>query len=286
MLHSENPSFNFSLSTFNFEGIAMKINTQNITRVVVKVGSSTLTHSSNYINIRKVEKLVSCLADIQNSGKRVILVSSGAVSCGLAKTGFDRATLTTEQKQAAAAVGQCQLIDMYARRFSDFGTTVAQILLTRSVIEDKELRAHAATTLELLINRGIIPIVNENDTISNEQIKIGSNDTLAAWVAELSKADLLINMSDINGLYDKDPRKNPDAKFIEYVASVSDEVFGFGSGAGSARGTGGMATKLESARYCTERGIPMIILNGADPDILYNVFDGEFVGTYFDTQKG
>lgn len=264
----------------------MKINTENIKRVVVKVGTSTLTHSSGYINIRKVEKLVTCLADIQNSGKRIILVSSGAVSCGLAKTGFDRSTLTTEQKQAAAAVGQCQLIDMYARRFSDLGTTIAQILLTRSVIDEPELRAHASTTLELLIGQGIIPIVNENDTISNEQIKIGSNDTLAASVAALCKADLLINMSDINGLYDSDPRKNENAKFIEYVPEVTDEVFGFGAGAGTARGTGGMAAKLESARYTTKKGIPMIILNGSDPNILYDVFDGDFVGTYFDVKKG
>lgn len=264
----------------------MKIDTQNIKRAVVKVGTSTLTHSSGYINLRKVEKLINCLADIQNSGKRIILVSSGAVSCGLAKTGFDRATLTTEQKQAAAAVGQCQLIDMYARRFSDLGTTIAQILLTRSVIEEGELREHASTTLELLIGQGIIPIVNENDTISNEQIKIGSNDTLAASVAALCNADLLINMSDIDGLYDSDPRKNSDARFIEYVPEVTDEIFSFGEGAGTARGTGGMAAKLESARYVTNHGIPMIILNGSDPNILYDVFDGDFVGTYFDIKKG
>ncbi len=259
----------------------MKISTENIKRVVIKVGTSTLTHSSGYINIRKVEKLVSCLADIHNSGKEIILVSSGAVSCGLAKTGFRRDTLTTEQKQAAAAVGQCQLIDMYARRFSDFGATIAQILLTRSVIDNKELRDHASTTIELLLGQGIIPIVNENDTISNEQIKIGSNDTLAASVSALCNADLCINVSDVDGLYDSDPRQNPNAKFIEHVPVVSDDIFSFGKGAGTARGTGGMTAKLESAKYTTERGIPMIIVNGADPEILYDIFDGDFVGTYF-----
>ncbi|MBE6682717.1 MAG: glutamate 5-kinase [Ruminococcaceae bacterium] len=263
----------------------MKINTENIKRVVVKVGTSTLTHTSGYINIRKVERLVSCLSDLHNSGMEIILVSSGAVSCGLAKIGFDRKTLSTEQKQAAAAVGQCQLIDMYDRRFSDFGITIAQILLTRSVIDNKERRLNASTTLELLIGQRIIPIVNENDTLSNEQIKIGSNDTLAASVARLCNADLLINMSDIDGLYDSDPRSNKDARFIEYVEAVTDEIFAMGAGAGTARGTGGMATKLESAKYITERGIAMIILNGADPEILYNVFDGEFVGTYFAPQK-
>jgi len=259
----------------------MRISTDKIKRVVVKVGTSTLTHSSGYINIRKIEKLVSCLADLHNSGKEIILVSSGAVSCGLANIGFDRATLTTEQKQAAAAVGQCQLINMYARRFADYGATIAQILITRGVIKDSVRRNHASNTLKLLMEQRVIPIVNENDTISDEQICIGSNDTLAASVAELCQADLVINMSDVDGLYDSDPRTNPDAKFIEYVESISEDVFSFGKGAGTARGTGGMAAKLESALYCTERGIPMIILNGADPEILYNVFDGEFVGTYF-----
>lgn len=262
----------------------MKISTENIKRVVVKIGTSTLTHSSGYINIRKIHKLVSILADLHNSGIQIVFVSSGAVSCGLAKTDFDRATLTTEQKQAAAAIGQCELIDMYARSFADYGATIAQLLLTRSVIDDKELRAHASTTLELLIGQGVIPIVNENDTISNEQIKIGSNDTLAATVARLCSADLLINMSDIDGLYDSDPRSNPDAKFIEYVPVVSDDIYSYGEGAGTARGTGGMATKLESAKYVTERGIPMIIVNGADPSILYDIFDGEFKGTYFAAQ--
>lgn len=259
----------------------MNISTENIKRVVVKIGTSTLTHNSGFINIRKINKLIEALADLHNSGKEIVFVSSGAVACGLAKIGFSRESLTTEQKQAAAAVGQCQLIDMYARGFADYGATIAQILITRSVIDDRELRAHASTTLETLLAQGIIPIVNENDTISNEQIKIGSNDTLAATVARLSNADLLINMSDIDGLYDSDPRKNPDAKFIEYVPEVSDEVYSYGAGAGTSRGTGGMATKLESAKYVTERGIPMIIVNGADASILYDIFDGEFKGTYF-----
>lgn len=263
----------------------MKISTEKIKRVVVKVGTSTLTHTSGYINIRKINKLISNLADLHNSGKEIVFVSSGAVACGLAKTGFRRETLTTEQKQAAAAVGQCQLIDMYARGFADYGATIAQILLTRSVIDDKELRAHASTTLEILLQQGIIPIVNENDTLSNEQIKIGSNDTLAATVARLCNADLLINMSDIDGLYDSDPRKNPDAKFIEFVPEVTDEIFAFGAGAGSARGTGGMAAKLESAKYVTERGIPMIIVNGNDTSILYDIFDGDFKGTYFQAKQ-
>lgn len=263
----------------------MKISSENFKRIVIKVGSSTLTHNSGYINIRKIEKIVSVLADLHNSGKEIILVSSGAVSCGLAKIGFRRENLTTEQKQAAAAVGQCQLIDMYARRFADFGANIAQILLTRGVIDQKDRREHARNTLKILIEQNIIPIVNENDTVSDEQINIGSNDTLAATVAVLANADLLINMSDVAGLYDSDPRSNKNAKFIEHVSELSDDIFSFGSGAGTARGTGGMAAKLESAKYTTEHGIPMIILNGADPEILYDVFDGEFVGTYFEAKE-
>ncbi len=259
----------------------MKISTENFKRIVIKVGSSTLTHNSGYINIRKIEKLVSILADLHNSGKEVILVSSGAVSCGLAKIGFRRETLTTEQKQAAAAVGQCQLIDMYARLFADYGTNIAQILLTRGVIDQKDRREHASNTMKILIEQRIIPIVNENDTISDEQINIGSNDTLAATVAVLCNADLLINMSDVDGLYSADPRKDPNARFIDYVEELTEDIYSFGSGAGTSRGTGGMAAKLESAAYTTKHGIPMIILNGQSPEILYDVFDGDFVGTYF-----
>ncbi len=259
----------------------MNIDTKKFDRVVVKVGTSTLTHPSGFINIRKLERLSTCLADLHNSGKEIILVSSGAVSCGLAKIGFDRAALTTEQKQAAAAVGQCDLIDMYSQRFANFGITIAQVLLTRNVIDESEMKRHASTTLELLLNQRIIPIVNENDTLSNEQIKIGSNDTLAAAVAILTRADLLINMSDINGLYDSDPRKNKDARFIERVDIIDDVIYGYANGAGTARGTGGMIAKLDSAKEVSKKGIPMIICNGADPEILYDIFDGEFVGTYF-----
>ena len=263
----------------------MRLPDKNYKRIIVKVGTSTLTHASGFINIRKIDKLVSCLADLHNSGKEIILVSSGAVSCGLAGVGYDRAALTPQQKQAAAAVGQCQLINMYARRFADHGVTVAQMLLTRSVVDDADLRYNAATTFKLLLDRRIIPIVNENDTISTEQIRIGSNDTLAAAVAVIAGADILINMSDVDGLFTSDPRTDKNAEFIEYVESITDEINSFADGAGTSRGTGGMIAKLESAKSVTEAGIPMIILNGADPYILYDVFEGEFKGTYFDCKK-
>lgn len=263
------------------KGTLMRLINQNPKRIIVKVGTSTLTHPSGFINLRKVDRLVTCLADIHNSGKEIILVSSGAVSCGLARIGFDRATLTPQQKQAAAAIGQCQLIDMYDRRFAEHGVTVAQILLTRNVVDDTELSLNAGTTLELLLNQRVIPIVNENDTISNEQIRIGSNDTLATSVAVLSKADLLINMSDVDGLYDSDPRKDPNAGFIEYVGEINNEIRSFAFGAGTSRGTGGMIAKLDSAKTATSAGIPMVIVNGAEPFILYDILEGEFKGTYF-----
>lgn len=267
-------------------GKTLKIDPKNYKRVVVKVGTSTLTHGSGFINIRKIDRLVSCLADLHNSGKEIILVSSGAVSCGLARVGFARETLTPRQKQAAAAVGQCQLIDMYARRFADFGCTIAQLLLTRNVVDEPELRANAGGTLELLLEQRVIPVVNENDTISNEQIRIGSNDTLAAAVAVLSHADILINMSDVDGLYSADPRKDSEARFIERVPEIDESVLAFANGAGTERGTGGMVAKLESAMVSTRAGIPMVIINGSDPEILYKVFDGEFRGTLFEAGKG
>ena len=264
----------------------MRTDAKRFRRIVVKVGTSTLTHGSGFINIRKIDKLVSCLADLHNSGREIILVTSGAVSCGLARIGFPRETLTPRQKQAAAAIGQCQLIDMYARRFADHGCTIAQVLLTRNVVDEPELRANAGGTIELLLEQRVIPVVNENDTVSNEQIRIGSNDTLAAAVAVLVRADLLINMSDVDGLYSTDPRRDPNAEFIEYVEQIDESILACAKGAGTARGTGGMVAKLESAQTATAAGIPMIILNGADPDILYSVFDGEFRGTYFAAGKG
>ena len=259
----------------------MKIKTDKFNRIIVKVGTSTLTHEGGSMNLRKIEKLVRCLADIKNMGKQVILVSSGAVGCGLSKLHFDRSTLTLRQKQAAAAVGQCDLVGMYSREFAQYGHTIAQLLLTKDVVDDGVRCQHAKNTMETLLAAGVIPIVNENDTVSEEQIKFGSNDTLASVVAVLSEADLLINMSDINGLYTADPRHDPDAELIDSVKEVTPELFACAGGAGSARGTGGMLAKLQSAQTVTEAGIPMIICNGDDPAMLYAIMDGTFIGTYF-----
>ncbi len=249
-------------------------------RIVVKIGSSTLTHDEGHLNLRRIEALVKTLSDFKNSGKQVVLVSSGAVSAGVAKMGTHRPRCTAE-KQAMAAVGQSELMKLYSRFFSDYGHTVAQILLTKDVIDQPDRRAAAEDTFRTLLEMGCIPIVNENDSVSTEGINFGGNDTLSAYVALVCHADLLINLSDVDGLYDSDPRKNPDAKLIECVHGVDEGVLSMAGGAGTERGTGGMATKLEAARIVLEKGIPMYILNGKEPTILYELLDGRHVGTYF-----
>jgi len=261
------------------------ISFQNAKRVVVKVGTSTLTHKTGMLNIRKIESLVKVLSDLKNSGKEIILVSSGAVSAGFAKLGESNMNRTLEDKQAAAAVGQCELMYMYERQFSQYGHTIAQILITKDVIDDSLRRQNARSTFSSLLSMNCIPIVNENDSISYEGLKFGGNDTLSAYVSLLSDADLLINMSDIDGLYNKNPREHSDAEFIPYVKTIDEAIRGFAGEAGTARGTGGMIAKIKAAEIVTQTGIPMIILNGSYPEILYNVFDGDFVGTVFDSAK-
>ncbi|NLN56083.1 MAG: glutamate 5-kinase [Clostridiales bacterium] len=261
----------------------MKIDLSNKKKIVIKVGSSTLTHESGLLNIRKIENLVKCIADIQNSGKHIILVSSGAISCGIAKLGFYGKSLTTVEKQAAASVGQCELIDIYDRNFLQYGHKIGQILMTKDIVDDKVRRESASGTFMTLLEYGCIPVVNENDTLSSEQITFGGNDTLAISVARLVKADLIINMSDVDGFYDRNPRTNPDAKLIEHIPEITEYHLSCaeGTGSGSKRGTGGMKAKLEAAMSAIKHDIPMIIVNGSNPNILYNIFDGEFTGTYF-----
>ncbi len=256
-------------------------NVNKYKRIVVKVGTSTLTYPTGHLNIRKIESLIKCISDLQNSGKEFILVSSGAVSAGLGKMGYHPEKMTVEEKQAAAAVGQCELIKMYNEKFGFYGHKIAQILLTKDVIDDDERRHNAQMTFSVLLSQKCIPVVNENDTVSSEQIKFGGNDTLSAIVAILCKADLVINLTDIDGLYDKNPRTNADAKLIPVVESLNDEIFNAAEGAGTARGTGGMHAKLEAASMCVCCGIPMIIANGSNPEILYDIMDENYRGTFF-----
>ena len=249
-------------------------------RIVVKIGTSTLTHEEGHLNLRRIETLVKTLSDFKNAGRQIILVSSGAVSAGVARMGTHRPTCTKE-KQAMAAVGQSELMKLYSRFFSDYGHNVAQLLLTKDVIDFPHRRAAAEDTFLTLLEMGCVPIVNENDSISTQELNFGGNDTLSAYVALVCHADLLINLSDIDGLYDKDPRRFADARLVPYVEGIDEDVLAMAGGAGTARGTGGMATKLQAAALVLEAGIPMYILNGKDPTILYDLLDGKQVGTYF-----
>ncbi len=250
-------------------------------RIVVKIGTSTLTYATGKLNIRRIETLVRVLSDMRNAGLEVVLVSSGAVSAGTSRLGLEITKRSVEEKQALAAVGQCEIMRLYERLFATYGHTVGQILITKDVVDNESRFALAKSTFAQLIGFGCIPIVNENDSVSFEGIKFGGNDTLSAYVAIICEADLLINLSDIDGLYDSDPRKNKNARLIEHVTEINDAVLACAGGVGSDRGTGGMLTKLKAAQIATAAGIPMQILNGRDPRVLYRVIEGEHVGTYF-----
>ena len=250
-------------------------------RVVVKVGTSTLAHSTGLLNIRRVENLCRVLSDLKNAGHEIILVSSGAIGMGVGKLSLKSRPSDVPTKQAAAAVGQCELMYTYDKLFSEYRHNVAQILLTASDIEQPQRRQNFHNTLTRLLELHVLPIINENDTVATEEINIGDNDTLSAVVAANIQADLLILLSDIDGLYDADPHKYPDAKIIHTVSEMTDEIIALGGGSGSALGTGGMATKLHAAQIVTAVGTDMIIANGEHPELLYRIMDGEVVGTRF-----
>ena len=255
-------------------------NAEKAKRIIIKIGSATLTHQTGKINIKRIENLTRAIADFTNAGREIILVSSGAVSVGAAKLGMKMPLEKIEDKKAAAAVGQAELMSIYDRFFMSFGIKIAQILLTRDIIENAERRSQAEETLKVLLNMGCVPIVNENDTVSSDEIKFSGNDILSAYVAKLCKADLLINLSDINGLYNKNPGEHKDAELVREVREITPEVLAYAGGAGSARGTGGMITKLQAALMIREERTPMIIANGTNPDILYDILDGKIAGTY------
>jgi glutamate 5-kinase len=248
------------------------------------VGTSTLTYETGLINIRRVEKLVKVLSDLQNSGREVILVTSGAIGVGCGRAGLQQRPSDIPTRQAMAAVGQCELMRVYSELFAGYNHTVAQVLLTRDVVENGHRRDNAANTFRRLLSLGIIPVINENDTVSTDELagdNIGDNDTLSAIVAELTGADVLVIMSDIEGLYDANPNTNPAAKLIPVVERVDSHIREIASGTSSNRGTGGMTTKIHAAEIATSHGADMAIVSGTDPDNLYRLFDGEAVGTHF-----
>lgn len=254
-------------------------------RIVIKIGTSTLTYPNGALNLRRIEVLVQTIADFKNAGHEVVVVSSGAVGAGYAKLSLSEYPKTLEEKQACAAVGQSQLMKIYENFFANYSHTVAQILMTKDVVDDSHRLVLVKNTFNTLLKMGCVPIVNENDSVSCDGIRFGGNDTLSAYVAIACDADIIINLSDIDGLYDSDPRKNKDAKLISRVDEITDEVISYAGGAGSERGTGGMLTKINAAKIATENGIPMIILNGENPRILYDILDGKHVGTYFAKKK-
>ena len=247
---------------------------------VIKVGTSTLTYENGKINYRRIESLCKVIADLQNSGEQIILVSSGAIGVGSKSLGFE--------KQALAAIGQCELMFMYDKLFGEYNHSVAQILLTRYAVETEQKRQNVINTLDELLDMNIIPVINENDTVAIDELEgnnFGDNDMLSAIVAGLVGADKLVILTDIDGLYDDNPRTNPNANKIDVVGRISPEIFEMAAGTGSNRGTGGMITKLHAADYATQRGVECHIVNGANPNVLYYVFDGMNVGTKFLARK-
>lgn len=250
-------------------------------RFVVKIGTSTLAHPTGLLNIRRVEELCMVLSDLKNAGNEVILVSSGAIGMGVGKLSLKERPSDIPTKQAAAAVGQCELMYTYDRLFQKYHHTVAQLLLTGSDFRHDDRYHNFQNTMKRLLELDVLPIINENDTIATEEIKVGDNDTLSAMVAVSVEADRLILLSDIDGLYTADPHKNPDATLIHEVEELTENILSLAGGEGSSLGTGGMKTKLHAAQICTEAGCEMVILNGAEPSMLYDLFDGKSIGTRF-----
>lgn len=251
----------------------------DVKTVVVKIGTSSLTYSNGKMNYRRIEKLVMVLTDLKNQGKNVVLVSSGAIGVGVAKLNLPKKPTQVKEKQATAAVGQCQLMAIYDKFFSQYGQDVAQILITKYIIDNDRSRYNAVNTFSTLLKMGVIPIVNENDVISTEEIEFGDNDTLSAHVARLVGADLLVILTDIDGYYDDNPKTNPNAKLIHELYEITDEIKEKAGGTGSKLGTGGMLTKLMAAEIAAEDHITTVIARGDNPEILYQIIEGEPVGT-------
>jgi len=254
-------------------------------RIVVKVGTSLLTHENGKMNFTRMDRLAMAISELMNENREVVLVSSGAIAVGMGKFNFRRRPLAMGMKQALAAVGQCDLMNIYSRLFATYNQIVAQILLTKTDLDDEIKRKNVMNTFRSLIDIGVLPIVNENDTVSVEEIKslimFGENDTLSAVVAKLISADLLIILSDVDGLYDGNPKENSDCHLISVVENLDDSIRQFAGGSGTNRGTGGMITKLKAAEIATNAGVNVIIANGKDPTIILDILRGENIGTLF-----
>lgn len=258
-------------------------------RIVVKVGTSTLAHATGRLNIQRMERLCRVLSDLKNAGHEIILVSSGAIGMGVGKLNLPGRPADMPSKQAAAAVGQCELMYTYDKQFTEYSHTVAQLLLTGEDIKSEQRSRNVRNTLSRLLELGALPIINENDAVATDEIgvenTIGENDSLSTIVAAAIGADLLVLLSDIDGLYDKDPRRHPDARLIPTVERVDDELFTLAEDSSTGLGTGGMITKLRAAAIATEAGCEMVIANGGKPEVLYDIAAGRPAGTRFLTGR-
>ena len=254
---------------------------QGAKRIVIKVGTSTLTYDTGKINIRRMVKLCSVLADLHNSGREVVLVTSGAIGVGVGKLGLKERPKDIPGRQAAATVGQCELMFMYDKYFGEHGVKTGQLLITKSDIENDQRRVNLENTFEKLFEYGAVPIINENDSVATEEIVYGDNDSLSAIVAKLIHADALIILSDIDGLFDDNPNENPDARLIPVIREINDEIRSLCGAAGTDRGTGGMVTKIHAAEIATGANIPTVIMNGEAPQDIYKLIDGHSIGTIF-----
>lgn len=254
---------------------------QNIHRIVVKVGTSSLTYETGKINLRRMQKLSSVLSDIANSGIEVALVTSGAIGVGAGRLGLKERPTDTPGRQAAATVGQCELMFLYDKMFSEYGRTIGQLLITKSDVDNDERRHNLMNTFDKLFEYGAIPVINENDSVAVEEIVYGDNDSLSAIVAKLIRADALIILTDTDGLYDANPMEHENARLIPEVYEITSELYQIAGGHGTHFSTGGMVTKLHAAQIATDAGIDTIIMDGSDPENVYKAIDGRQVGTFF-----
>lgn len=265
--------------------MSFRENLKSAKRIVVKVGTSTLTYENGNINLTRIEKLTRVLSDMLNSGKEIVLVSSGAIGVGASKLKLKEKPQSIREKQAVASVGQCELMHIYSKFFGEYSHIVGQVLLTRDVVEDDHIRENVCNTFETLLEHKIVPIVNENDTVAIDEIenivKFGDNDNLSAIVSSLVNADLLIILSDIDGFYDDDPRNNENAKMLKIVEEITPELEECAGGAGTNFGTGGMITKLTAGKTANNSGVDMVLANGENPSILLDIIEGKDIGTLF-----
>lgn len=257
------------------------INRKDVKRIVVKVGTSTLTYDTGKINIRRMSKLAQVLSDLKNAGIEVTLVTSGAIGVGVGKLGLKERPKDTPSRQAAATVGQCELMFLYDKFFGEFGNITGQLLVTKDDFENEERHTNLHNSFMKLFEYGAIPVVNENDSVAVEEIVFGDNDSLSAHVAKIVGADTLIILTDIEGLFSANPREDENAVLIHTVDAITDDIFALAGGSGTNRGTGGMITKLHAAQIATEAGINTVVMNGDDPEDIYKLIDGRQIGTLF-----